>query len=326
MFLLPICGRVAESPATAAPISLRARTLSLVLRRTVRPIIGVWSLAPWFPWPYRAIDLAGLLPSVVPGTTFDSTVLGGVAVQRVTPNNVASGRRILYFHGGAFIVGGWHLHRGMLSHIAAATGAEILAVDYRQLPHSPISTSVQDCADAYAELVSHTPADEVVLMGDSAGGYLIFSTMAHAAANGLPMPAAAVAYSPLPGWRHEADDRAYSGCAVFGPRAIPTMARYATRRETSPGHFTPQHAIGVELPPILIQAAAGESLFPDIEMLAAQLQVAGADVELRTWNLDVHVFQASAAWVPESRDAIDHAADFCEQAWVASMRRRDHVG
>lgn len=325
MLLSLICGRVCESSTQATRTSLRARGLSLVLRRTVRPIIGVWSLAPWFPWPYRAIDFAGLLPSVVPGTTFERTELGGVAVHRVTPNNVAAGRRILYFHGGAFIVGGWYLHRGMLSHIAAATGAEILAVDYRQLPHSPISASVQDCADAYADLVAQTPADELVLMGDSAGGYLIFSTMAHAAANGLPMPAAGVAYSPLPGWREEHDDRTYSGCAVFGPRAIPTMARYATRRETDPGHFTPQHAIGVELPPILIQAAAGESLYPDIEMLATQLQLAGADVELRPWDLDVHVFQASAAWVPESRDAIEHAADFCEQAWLTSARRRDHV-
>lgn len=326
MFLLPICGRVAESPTTAAPTSLRARALSLVVRRTVRPIIGVWSLAPWFPWPYRAIDYAGLLPSVARGTTFDSTLLGGVAVHRVTPTNVATGRRILYFHGGAFIVGGWYLHRGMLSHIAAATGAEILAVDYSQLPHSPISASVQDCAQAYADLISQTPADEVVLMGDSAGGYLVFSTMAHAAAHGLPMPAAAVAFSPLPGWRDAADQRPYPGCAVFGPRAIPTMARYATRRETDRDHFTPQHAVGLDLPPILIQAAAGESLYADIEMLAAQFQVAGADVELRGWNLDVHVFQASVAWVPESREAIDHAADFCEQAWVTSGRRRDRVG
>ena len=326
MFLPLICGRVAESSTPSAATSVRARALSLVLRRTVRPIIGVWSLAPWFPWPYRAIDYAGLLPSTVPGTTFERTMLGGVAVQRVTPTTVATGRRILYFHGGAFIVGGWRLHRGMLSHIAAATGAEILAVDYRQLPHAPISASVQDCADAYAELVSQVPADELILMGDSAGGYLIFSTMAYAAANGLPMPAAGVAYSPLPGWRDEFDERTYSGCAVFGPRAIPTMARYATKRETDPGHLTPQHAIGVDLPPILIEAAAGESLYPDIELLAAELQAAGADVELRGWNLDVHVFQASAAWVPESRDAIEYAADFCEHAWVSAARSRDHVG
>ncbi|BBH16006.1 putative hydrolase/esterase/lipase [Nocardioides baekrokdamisoli] len=324
--LLPLCARVGESSPALAPMSLRARGLSLVLRRTVRPIIGVWSLAPWFPWPYRAIDYAGLLAWVVPGTSFERTELGGVPVQRVTPNNVATGRRILYFHGGAFIVGGWHLHRGMLSQIAATTGAEILAVDYRQLPRSPISASVEDCATAYAALTAQTPASETILMGDSAGGYLVFSTLAHAAAKGLPMPAAGVTYSPLPGWRDQSDQRDYPGCAIFGPRAIPTMARYATSREISSAHLTPQDAVGPDLPSILIQAAAGESLYPDIEALAADLQSAGADVELRQWNLDVHVFQAMAGWIPEARAALEHAADFCERVWMAPARHRDQVG
>lgn len=304
---------------------MRARGLSLALRTTVRPIIGVWSLAPWFPWPYRAIDYAGLLPRVVPGTSFERTDLGGVPVQRVTSSNVTAGRRVLYFHGGAFIVGGWHMHRAMLAQIAAATGAEILAVDYRLLPHSPISASVQDCADAYTALVAETPATEIILMGDSAGGYLVFSTLAHASIQGLPMPAAGVTYSPLAGWREDSDQRSYSVDAVFGPRAIPTMARYATGLETAPDHLTPRDAIGADLPPILIEAGSGESLYPDIADLAADLQAAGADVELRPWNVDVHVFQASAGWVPESRDAIDYAADFCERAWLAAARRCDHV-
>lgn len=324
--LLRLCERVAESSPSVAPTSVRARGLSLILRTTVRPIIGVWSLAPWVPWPYRAIDYVGLLPRIVSGTSFERTELGGIPVQRIVPNNVATGRRILYFHGGAFIVGGWHLHRGMLSQIAAATGAEILAVDYRQLPRSPISAAVQDCADAYAALLAETPASEIVLMGDSAGGYLVFSTLANASALGLPMPAAGVTYSPLPGWRDLLDERVYPGCAVFGPKAIPTMARYATRRETTPTHHTPRHAVGIDLPPILIEAAAHESLFSDIEALAGDLAAAGADVELRAWNIDVHVFQASAGWVPESREAIDYAADFCERVWAAGARRRDHVG
>lgn len=322
MLSLPLCGRVAEPAATTAPTSWRARGLSLALRTTVRPIIGVWSLAPWFPWPYSAIDLAGLLPRVVAGTRFERTELGGVPAQRVTPSKVTTGRTIIYFHGGAFIVGGWHLHRGLLSHIAAATGAEIFAVDYRQFPHSPNSVSVTDCADAYRALLERVPAEEIVMMGDSAGGFLTFSTMAYASVNDLPMPLAAVTYSPLPGWRDADDHRGYSGCAVFGPRAIPTMARYASKRETDPDHLTPWDVIGAELPPILVQAAAGESLYPDIADLVAELELAGAPVELRAWDIDVHVFQASAGWVPESRAAVRHAAEFCERAWTASRDRR----
>lgn len=297
-------------------ISNQAKKLSRILRTTVRPVIGAWTLAPWLPWPYRLVDLAGRAVRPARGASFHQTEVGGIRALEVVPDNVTPERTILYFHGGAFLVGGWQLHRGLISHIAVRTSARIVAVDYRQLPAHPISASVADCATAYRALTAHPSQGRVVLMGDSAGGYLVFSTLAAALRQGLPMPAAAVVMSPLTEARPAEAGQGFGGCAVFGRRAIPALLKYADARETFRGHDTPNDAVGAALPPILFQAAQRESLYPQIERFARRIREAGVACELRAWNTDVHVFQAGVGWLPEADDAITHLARFCEREWV----------
>lgn len=325
MLLLGSCLRTREASAEAGRQqsderarrgpSLQARCLSGALRLTVRPLIGAWTLAPWLPWPYQLVDLAGILNRPVHGTRFRALEIEGVRVQEVLPNEVAPDRTILYLHGGAFLVGGWHLHRSLLSRIADATSARILAVDYRRLPAHPISAAVADCATVYAAHVAQQDADELIVMGDSAGGFLSFTTLAGALATGLPMPAAVVAMSPLCEVRPELGSDPTAGCALFGPRAVATMLRFAFAREHTPGHHHPSDALADGLPPVLIETARHESLNPQVERFAEELRAVGAQVELRTWDLDVHVFQAAAGWVPEAKDAIAYLARFCEWAW-----------
>lgn len=295
--------------------SIPARVLGLALRATVRPVISAWTAAPGLPWPYAVVDLAGLAQRPVRGTRFRRTTLGGVPTQEVTPRDHVEGRTILYFHGGAFLVGGWYLHRSLLSRIAAQTSARILAVDYRQLPTHPVSASVDDCAAAYDAILADVDPSELVVMGDSAGGFLTFTTLARAARAGLPMPAAAAAMSPLCDVREGVEE--YAGCAIFGPRALPTFRRFAAQREHTPGHTHPSDVRAPMLPPILIQAARGEALYPDIERFAADLEAAGASVQLQSWPVDIHVFHA-AGLIPEAHEAVASLVEFCEGAWAAA--------
>lgn len=297
--------------------SLRARVLGLALRTAIRPIIAAWTTAPGLPWPYAAVDLVGLAHRTVPGTRFRRTTLGGVPVQEVLPREQADGRTILYLHGGAFLVGGWYLHRGLLSRIAAQTSARVLAVDYRQMPLHPVSASIDDCAAAYDAVLAEVAPEDLVVMGDSAGGFLTFTTLARASRAGLPMPAAAAALSPFTDVLAGAVDR-YAGCALFGPDAIPTFRRVIAQKEHSPGHVQPIDVPAPLLPPVLIQAARHEALYPDIERLASDLSAAGAPVELQSWPVDIHVFHAAAAVIPEAREAIESLVDFCEASWSAA--------
>jgi len=300
--------------------SVRAAILSRTLRSTVRPFISVWSRAPLLPWPYFLVDYAGLLVKPARGTTYERLELTHCRAEVLrTPQT--EDRVIVYLHGGAFVVGGRFLHRSLMSRIAERTRSSVVAVDYRQLPHHPISASIADGLDAYRHVLeSGVPASKVVIMGDSAGGYLTFQVALAAEEAGLPMPAGLVAMSPLIDFDGTAKVEASSAdtCAVF-PRncfdglsaVVLRAARRAGERHALPA--PPSTAALHGLPPSLIQASTAEMVHPDAESMAAALVAAGVDCELQVWDHQVHVFQAAAGFVPEADQALDEIADFVDE-------------
>src|SRR3954454_297449 len=138
--------------------SRRSALLSRALRNTVRPFISVWSRAPLLPWPYFLVDYAGLLAKPVRGTTYERIELTHCKAEVLrTPQT--EDRVVVYLHGGAFVVGGRFLHRSLMSRIAEQTRSSVMAVDYRQLPHHPVSASIADGLDAYRHVLeSGVPA------------------------------------------------------------------------------------------------------------------------------------------------------------------------
>lgn len=302
--------------------SIQSQLVRLGLRYTARPVIAAWALAPRLPWPYGVVDYLGLTQKKVPGTTIERIQLAHCSADVFrTPAN--DGRRVIvYFHGGAFLVGGRHLHRGLISRIAEATGATVISVDYRQLPKHAISTSIDDCVEGYRYALSlgTDPAD-IVLMGDSAGGYLTFVVADRVCEEGLPSPAAIVAISPLADLDLERTPlEADFGCDLFPGHFKRPFQELASRAE---GGWLPHSPVACELgilPPVLIQTTTTESLYGHCCHLADQLEAAGTPVELQVWDKQVHVFQAGAI-LPEAQQAIAEIAAYVESATPAVRRK-----
>jgi len=300
--------------------SARSKVLAHALRGTVRPFISVWSRVPLLPWPYFVVDYAGLLLKPVAGTTYERLELADCRAEVLrTPST--EDRVIVYLHGGAFVVGGRYLHRSLMSRIADQNRATLIAVDYRQLPQHPVSASIADGLDAYRHVLdSGVPASKVLIMGDSAGGYLTFQVALAAEAAGLPMPAGLVALSPLIDFdgtaKVEADSAAR--CAVFPPNCFDGLSKVVLRaaRRAGEAHAlpdAPSRAALHGLPPSLIQASTSEMVHPDAESMASALHTAGVSCELQVWDHQVHVFQAAAGFLPEADQALAEIADFVDQ-------------
>jgi acetyl esterase/lipase len=103
--------------------------------------------------------------------------LDGVSVRRY----LAGGRgavTVIYAHGGSFSLGGLDSHDDACAGICAGTGAEVVAVDYRLLPEHRLDDALGD-AQAVFDAVTAGERRDVVLAGDSAGGYLC-AALAHA--------------------------------------------------------------------------------------------------------------------------------------------------
>jgi acetyl esterase len=84
---------------------------------------------------------------------------------------------LVYFHGGGWVIGDLDTHDTLCRELANASGAAVVAVDYRMGPESRFPAAVDDCIAATAWVRSNAAslrldASRIAVGGDSAGGNL----------------------------------------------------------------------------------------------------------------------------------------------------------
>lgn len=311
---------VATKPRFFAGASLRSQLLGFTVRRTVRPLIGLWTHLPFMYWPPNMIDLAASVLPVPSGTRWESVQLADCRAEWIRAKGVQGKRVVLYMHGGAFMSCGMNTHRRMAARISAAADAAVFSIDYRMMPRDPIASSVIDGVHGYQWLLDNGyKGDQVTIAGDSAGGYLAFAVARAAIDEGLEGPAGVVALSPLLDFdsRGKLSHPNANRCQTFPSHAFTRLHSVADEidgRHMVDGIPIPRVApVDMELsdlPPTLIQVGSREILLADAELMAHRLVAAGVPCDLQIWDRQVHVFQAAAAWIPEGRRAIAEIADF----------------
>ncbi|WP_407836254.1 alpha/beta hydrolase [Streptomyces sp. DSM 116496] len=253
------------------------------------------------------------------GVTVIPSVLGGRPALTVEPEGGAATGTILYFHGGAWVFGSPATALNLTAALVRRTGARAVSVDYRLAPEHPFPAAVEDGLAAYRELLDQgVPAERIVLAGESAGGALGIITLLAAREAGLPMPAAAVAFSPgldatLSGesmtTKHDADP-------LFSRAELATVfAHHLAGQDPAQPLLSPAlHADPAGLPPLLLQAGSNEVLLDDSTRFAARAAEAGVDVRLDVTEDVPHVFQAFEGLLDEADAALDRAGRFLTDA------------
>ncbi|ACA94365.1 MULTISPECIES: alpha/beta hydrolase [Burkholderia cepacia complex] len=100
-----------------------------------------------------------------------------IALRRYTCAHGTPRGTVLFFHGGGFVVGSLDSHALITAQLAADTGLDVIAVDYRLAPEHHAPAALEDCLEVTrAARDSHWPFGPCVppltLAGDSAGGML----------------------------------------------------------------------------------------------------------------------------------------------------------
>ncbi|MEV5827750.1 alpha/beta hydrolase [Spirillospora sp. NPDC052242] len=296
-----------------------ARTLGVLMRRFLRPLVA---RLPWTPLTLRLaglIELAGALLPAPRGTEVVPVRGLGCAAEQVRGRGVPADPRrvILYFHGGGFVACGLRTHRRMIARISQAAGMPVLSVAYRMPPKVPVATSIRDCLDAYRWLLGRgVQPGNIVIAGDSAGGYLAFAAALHARRDGLPRPAGIAGLSPFLDLDLEARiAHANEPLDPFIPaRRLGDMVRtvFPDVAPTDP-LLCPLHADLRDLPPVLIQVGSIEVLCCDAELMAERLGAAGVPCTLQIWEGQMHVFQVFADLSREGLVAIAEVGRFARR-------------
>jgi acetyl esterase/lipase len=259
--------------------------------------------------------------------TFTPVDAGGVRAEWVLAPGADAGRRTLYIHGGAFIMGSPRSHRRITSKFSEVTGGAVLSIDYRLMPEHPRMAGIEDCRTAYRWLLENgpdgpSPAAAVFVGGDSAGGNLTLSTIAWVRDAGLRKPDAAVALSPLtdatlgsPSMRDNVRTDPMLG-PLFGPlakvpRAVMLWVTWVRNRiNPRDPRMSPVYGDLSNLPPVLVQASEAEMLRDDARRYVNRAAAAGSAAKLQTWNHMVHVWQIFHPDLPEGRQAFEEIGRF----------------
>ncbi len=236
-------------------------------------------------------------------------------------------RRILFLHGGAFIVGSPVSHRPITVNLANRTGCAVFAPHYRLGPENKRMDGILDCRAAYHWILENGPigtgaASHLAVAGDSAGGNLALMLANWSRDQGLRAPDCVVAMSPVtdgtgasPSMSGNLKTDVVLGKALAPLIKLPLylrvwvmmlMGKISPANKAASPIFDDLH----DLPPTLIQASNIEVLFDDARRYTAKAKQAGSPVELQIWRGQAHVWQHYDTMIPEAAPALDEIAKF----------------
>ncbi|MEJ1968416.1 MAG: alpha/beta hydrolase [Rhizomicrobium sp.] len=198
---------------------------------------------------------------------------------------------LLYFHGGGWVVGDLETSDFAARHLAAATTARVVSVNYRLAPEHRFPAALNDAETALrwlAEWLGTQPADHrrIVAVGDSAGGNLASALALRMRDQEGPTISAQILFYPVVDC--DFTTRSYREDADGGLLSTRDMqwcwAHYlpdATRR-TDPFASPLRAASFSGLPPSFVATAALDPLRDEGRAYAERLRAAAVRVRIAT--------------------------------------------
>jgi acetyl esterase/lipase len=286
--------------------------------------------------------LAGLRPPAASGVEVVDRVAptgpsAGVRVRVYVPDYRAEpAPAIVYFHGGAFVIGDLDFEHPRCLEMAAATSSVVIAVDYRLAPEHPFPASVEDCYAAFVwatRVASELAIDasRIAVAGASAGGALAAAVTLMARDRGAPAPVfqlllypvtddrmitpSMAAFVDTPGWNRRNSEHMWAH--YLGDRR--------TRAEPSP-YAAPARAHDLGgLPPAYVMTAEIDALRDEGLRYAHRLVEAGVPTELHHYPSTFHGFDVLADAEISRRARAEHHAVLCNALGEAALDRQPAV-
>ena len=235
---------------------------------------------------------------------------------------------LLYFHGGAFALGGIDTHHNVCRALAAAGGCTVLSVEYRLAPEHPYPAAVED---AYAALCWATAAGDVfrgdperlAVAGDSAGGTLAAAVCLMARdRRGPRIRHQGLIYPATDATTVEPESYALFGQGYMLDTAKVQWARdqyLPVLQDRSLPYASPLLAPSLAgLPPATVLTAEFDVLRDEGQAYAQALQEAGVAVRYERVAGVPHAFFSALGYLPQARRALRLIAEDLQSSWSAS--------
>lgn len=227
-----------------------------------------------------------------------------VPVRVFTPIGGLGSPVLLFFHGGGWVTGNINSYDRVCANMTKATGRVVISVDYRLAPEHKFPAAPEDCYAVTQEVLRHADlfgvnADDVTLIGDSAGGNLAAAVSLMARDRGGIIPRRQILIYPAVWNDHNPETTLFesvrengAGYLLTSKRICDYMDLYTERGEDrqSP-YFAPLLAEDLSnQPDTLVVTAQMDPLRDEGEAYGERLREAGSDVEIHRIPDALHGF------------------------------------
>ena len=259
------------------------------------------------------------------GSEFKKLKLGSINTWKITTPNSDPNKILLYFHGGAYVVGNPESYYPMMSHLSAATGFTIYVPDYKLAPEYHYPSQLEDGVTSYKALINelnYSPK-QVAFAGDSAGGNLALVTLLKLKEEGIELPGAIACMSPWADPSASGETYNLDMCdkdPVLGPVFKKAWVKY--NLEAYLTYYVKDEDMDPEdplicpikgdynnSPPILIHVGTDELLLSDARNLKKALKRDNVIYEYKEWENLWHVFQMESL-IPEAQESFQMIGKF----------------
>ena len=240
----------------------------------------------------------------------ETRTVDGFPVYEIAPR-AGELKRILYLHGGAYVFEITPYHWHLIAEMADRLGYGITVPIYPIAPEHDFHAMFGMVGDVYRQMLDETEAEDIIFMGDSAGGNMAVVLTMMAAEEALPLPSRHVLISP-------GLDMSLANPAVFEaerndpwlgiPGGLEAIRLYSAGIDRSDWHISPVYGDLSVLPKTLLLTGSRDLLTPDNLIFAEKARAAGVEVDVVHEEGMFHVWPLID--MPESRRARQHIVAF----------------
>ena len=222
-------------------------------------------------------------------------------------------RKILYLHGGGWVMNSGLAQFAFAEYLARETGAEIWFPEYPIIPEHNGKEALDMSMALYRDMLKECPGEAIALGGDSAGGGLVVSVALQIKAEGLPQPNNLFLISPgcnCGGTPRNAEEQAYENLLlerdpIVSTRAFPTALKlWSGPLEVDDWRVNPMTGDLKGLPPMLVFAGGHEAMEMGIRQFVEEAIRQDADVVYYVKNGEGHAYVMYYDYAVEERKLI----------------------
>ena len=208
-------------------------------------------------------------------------------------NNVENKKYILYFHGGSYVAEATQNHWDFLEKIVKDTGYEVIMPDYPLTPKYNYKDVYNMVEPLYKEIVEKVGKDNLIIMGDSAGGGLALGLYEKLVEDNIEIPIKTILISPWLDVRLENTEikEIEKNDNILNKEAL-KLAGIAYAGEDGINKYLVNPIDGnlSKLSNIKIFIGTYDILYPDCKLLKEKADKVNGNVEIKEYDKAKHIW------------------------------------